>query len=66
MIIPLMLNIALIRAHASQRPYRAMLSIAGVALGVLASVGIGTANIQQTDRGVLGQVARRQTGGLAG
>jgi len=46
MIIPLMLNIALIRAHAIQRPYRAMLSIAGVALGVLASVGIGTANIQ--------------------
>ncbi|HEV8326253.1 MAG TPA: FtsX-like permease family protein [Nitrospiraceae bacterium] len=46
MIIPLMLYIALIRAHAIQRPYRAMLSIAGVALGVLASVGIGTANIQ--------------------
>jgi putative ABC transport system permease protein len=41
-----MLYIALIRAHAIQRPYRAMLSIAGVALGVLASVGIGTANIQ--------------------
>ena len=46
MTIPLMLNIALIRAHAIQRPYRVMLSIAGVALGVLASVGIGTANIQ--------------------
>ena len=46
MIIPLMLNSALIRAHAIQRPYRAMLSIAGVALGVMASVGIGTANIQ--------------------
>jgi putative ABC transport system permease protein len=41
-----MLNIALIRAHALQRPFRALLSIAGVALGVLASVGIGTANIQ--------------------
>jgi putative ABC transport system permease protein len=41
-----MLIIALIRAHALQRPYRALLSIAGVALGVLASVGIGTANIQ--------------------
>jgi putative ABC transport system permease protein len=41
-----MLNVALIRAHALQRPYRALLSIAGVALGVLASVGIGTANIQ--------------------
>ena len=46
MTIPLMLNIALIRAHALQRPFRALLSIAGVALGVLASVGIGTANIQ--------------------
>jgi putative ABC transport system permease protein len=46
MTIPLMLNVALIRAHALQRPFRALLSIAGVALGVLASVGIGTANIQ--------------------
>ncbi len=46
MTIPLMLYLALIRAHALQRPYRALLSIAGVALGVLASVGIGTANIQ--------------------
>jgi len=46
MTIPLMLNMALIRAHALQRPYRALLSIAGVALGVLASVGIGTANMQ--------------------
>jgi putative ABC transport system permease protein len=36
----------MIRAHALQRPYRTLLSIAGVALGVLASVGIGTANIQ--------------------
>jgi len=41
-----MLNIALIRAHGLQRPFRALLSIAGVALGVLASVAIGTANIQ--------------------
>jgi len=41
-----MLNMALIRAHALQRPFRALLSIAGVALGVLASVGIGTANLQ--------------------
>jgi putative ABC transport system permease protein len=41
-----MLNIALIRAHALQRPFRALLSIAGVALGVLASVAIGTANVQ--------------------
>ena len=41
-----MLNFALIRAHGLQRPFRALLSIAGVALGVLASVAIGTANIQ--------------------
>ena len=40
-----MLNIALIRAHAFQRPFRTLLSIAGVALGVLASVAIGTANV---------------------
>ncbi len=45
MTIPLMFNIALIRAHGLQRPFRALLSIAGVALGVLASVAIGTANI---------------------
>jgi len=43
--IPLMLNFALIRAHGLQRPLRALLSIAGVALGVLASVAIGTANV---------------------
>jgi putative ABC transport system permease protein len=41
-----LLPIALIRAHALQRPFRALLSIAGVALGVLASVAIGTANMQ--------------------
>jgi len=46
MIIPLSLYRALIRAHALQRPFRTLLSIAGVALGVLASVAIGTANIQ--------------------
>ena len=45
MTIPLLLPIALIRAHALQRPFRALLSIAGVALGVLASVAIGTANM---------------------
>src|SRR5215813_3595021 len=45
MTIPLMFNIALIRAHALQRPFRTLLSIAGVALGVLASVAIGTANV---------------------
>ena len=43
---PFMLHRALIRAHALQRPFRTLLSIAGVALGVLASVAIGTANIQ--------------------
>jgi putative ABC transport system permease protein len=36
----------LIRTHALQRPFRTSLSIAGVALGVLASVAIGTANVQ--------------------
>jgi putative ABC transport system permease protein len=41
-----MLNIALIRAHGLQQPFRTLLSIAGVALGVLASVAIGTANVQ--------------------
>jgi putative ABC transport system permease protein len=46
MIIPLMLHSSLIRAHALQRPFRTLLSIAGVALGVLASIAIGTANIQ--------------------
>lgn len=45
MTIPLGLHIALIRAHASQKRFRVLLSIAGVALGVLASVAIGTANI---------------------
>jgi len=46
MTIPLMLNIALILAHGLQRPFRVLLSIVGVALGVLASVAIGAANIQ--------------------
>ena len=46
MTIPLLLPLALIRAHALQRPFRVLLSIAGVALGVLASVAIGTANKQ--------------------
>ena len=45
MTIPLGLHIALICAHASQKRFRVLLSIAGVALGVLASVAIGTANI---------------------
>lgn len=46
MTISFMLHSALIRAHAFQRPFRTLLSIAGVALGVLASVAIGTANVQ--------------------
>jgi putative ABC transport system permease protein len=46
MTMPFMLHSALIRAHALQRPFRTLLSIVGVALGVLASVAIGTANIQ--------------------
>ena len=46
MTMPFRLHRALIRAHAFQRPFRTLLSIAGVALGVLASVAIGTANIQ--------------------
>ena len=46
MMISFMLHSALIRAHAFQRPFRTLLSIAGVALGVLASVAIGTANVQ--------------------
>ena len=37
--------LVLIRAHALQRPFRTLLSITGVALGVLASVAIGTANV---------------------
>ncbi|MDP1947376.1 MAG: FtsX-like permease family protein [Nitrospirota bacterium] len=41
-----MFNIALIRSHGLQQPFRTLLSIAGVALGVLASVAIGTANVQ--------------------
>ncbi len=46
MTMPLVLHYSLIRTHALQRPFRTALSIAGVALGVLASVAIGTANIQ--------------------
>jgi putative ABC transport system permease protein len=36
---------ALIRAHAFQQPFRTLLTIAGVALGVLASVAITAANV---------------------
>ena len=37
---------ALLWAHVRQRPFRVLLSIVGVALGVLASVAIGTANVE--------------------
>jgi len=40
------LVVALIRAHALQQPFRTFLTIAGVALGVLASVAITTANVE--------------------
>ncbi len=37
---------ALIRAHAFQQPYRTLLTLSGVALGVLASVAITAANVE--------------------
>jgi len=37
---------ALIRAHAFQQPFRTLLTVVGVSLGVLASVAIGTANVE--------------------
>jgi len=37
---------ALILAHFRERPVRSVLSVVGVSLGVLASVSIGTANVQ--------------------
>src|SRR5512146_3395504 len=37
---------ALIRAHAFQQPFRSLLTIVGVALGVLASVAITAANVE--------------------
>src|SRR6185295_8658485 len=68
MTIPLMLNFALIRAHAFQRPFRTLLSIAGVALGVLASVAIGTANVHvlQSFEQAVTTVAGRATLEIAG
>ncbi|BCA56220.1 putative ABC transporter, permease component [Nitrospira sp. KM1] len=36
----------LIRAHVRERPVRVLLSVVGVALGVLASTAIGTANVE--------------------
>ena len=40
------LVVALIRAHVLQQPFRTLLTIVGVALGVLASVAITTANVE--------------------
>ena len=40
------LVVTLIRAHAIQQPFRTFLTIVGVALGVLASVAITTANVE--------------------
>ncbi|HJT20449.1 MAG TPA: FtsX-like permease family protein [Nitrospira sp.] len=40
------LTSVLLRAHVQQRPFRALLSVIGVALGVLASVAIGAANVE--------------------
>ncbi|HEX9155528.1 MAG TPA: FtsX-like permease family protein, partial [Nitrospira sp.] len=41
-----LLVVALIRAHAFQQPFRTLLTVAGVGLGVLASVAISAANIE--------------------
>lgn len=40
------LAVALVRAHAFQQPFRTLLTVAGVALGVLASVAITSANVE--------------------
>lgn len=67
-----MMPLALIRAQALQRPFRALLSIVGVALGVLASVAIGTANIhvlrsfEQAVMAVAGPASLEITGGDLG
>src|SRR5688572_24058231 len=68
MIIPPTLIIALIKAHALQRPFRTLLSIAGVALGVLASVAIGAANVHvlQSFEEAVTTVAGRATLEVAG
>jgi putative ABC transport system permease protein len=42
----LLLSCTLIRAHAGQQPFRTLLTVAGVALGVLASVAITAANVE--------------------
>lgn len=44
--VPPILDLVLIRAHALQQPFRALLSLIGVALGVVASIAIGTANVE--------------------
>jgi putative ABC transport system permease protein len=41
-----LLVFALIRAHALQQPFRTLLTVAGVGLGVLASVAISAANVE--------------------
>lgn len=67
-----MMPLALICAQALQRPFRALLSIVGVALGVLASVAIGTANIhvlrsfEQAVTAVAGPASLEITGGDLG
>jgi putative ABC transport system permease protein len=40
------LAMALVRAHAFQQPFRTLLTVTGVALGVLASVAITSANVE--------------------
>ena len=44
--LPPILDLVLIRSHALQQPFRALLSLIGVALGVVASIAIGTANVE--------------------
>ena len=43
---PLVLAGALLRAHSLQQPFRTLLTVTGVALGVVAAVAIAAANIQ--------------------
>lgn len=56
MIVADALAVSLIRAHAIQQPLRTLLTLTGVALGVLASVAISAANVEVLsafERGVL-------------
>ena len=43
---PLILAGALLRAHTVQQPFRTLLTITGVALGVVAAVGLAAANVE--------------------